>query len=398
MSLPLDLDPAVQLVERLLEPALSAPDTLGVHLEPGRADVLRVRVRGPRGLVPWRTLEPAVGLRLVQGLKRLASLDAKETRIPQDGHLWLGARRLRLSVLPARRGEAVLLQRASAEVDLPRDLRALGLDPSDRARVEAALERASGLVLVAGPAGSGKTTLLRACLRHLVGRPRAIVDIPDHGDGPAGIDGITSLIPRPDVQVHARALLFNVLRNDLADGVCFGDLRDHEVAHEVLEAAAMGRLMLATKYAPDAPSAVNRLLDLGVEPWLITGGLSLVIVCRALRRLCDACKVLGPIVSVDDARRLAPRLVEEEVLTEPFATFAPRPHGCAACSGLGVIGRVGVHEVIDRPGELVDALLRAGASFAALHDRARTLREVALLRASAGEVALVEAIASTSHG
>lgn len=378
-----------------------------VHLQPDAHGRLVVRLRGPSGLVPAPTPVVAADLAgdLVDALKERAGLAREERRVPQEGTLALLARtpdeqplHARVATLRTIHGEAAVVE--VLDPQRPLGLGELGLDPSDRLRLLAALDAPGGLVLATGPRGQGTRTLLHACLRHLVtDTTRAVYSVPH--DRPPDLPGVVSIAVDPDIGApHASWLRF-VLRTSDADAVHVSTIRDLETSNLVLDAAARGLLVLASTHADDGAGAVTRLLELGNEPYLVSAGLSVVVACRVVRRLCDGCKLPAPAPDPDDQRRLAPRLVAEELLPEWGDSFVPRRHGCDACRGTGHVGDVGLYEVLDRVGATLDAVSRSAARFtsedlrAHAYERARSLRETALLHAAAGRISLIDALRST---
>lgn len=410
-----------------------------LHLQPTADGGLTVRVRAPDGLRPGPCPQVPAELapQVLRRLKARAGLDLGEAVRPQEGHLTLQRPApgrpvvLRVSTLPTSLGEAVVVT-VTGDLAAPTRLAALGLDPSDLARVVGALTAPGGLVLAVGPAGSGKGTFLRAALRHVAQDPDRITYSLDAESGP-DLPGTITLRLSPEVNVNVDTMLRAILgaadadvvhvpdlmgasclalaetARHLADppgGFVFSRLTTPSTAMVAAEAAAMGRLVLAGLAVDDAPSAVLRLLDAGVPGYLVAASLQTIVSCRTVRRLCDACKLPAPALDADDQRRLAPRLVEEELLSGWERSFSARPGGCDACAGVGLAGRIGLYEVVERPAPLIDAVVRgAGAPAreavdhaalaASLHGRTRTLREAALLRAAAGLVSLVEALRST---
>lgn len=376
-----------------------------VHLQPQAGGRLLVRLRADRGLVagPVPPLDGDEARAVVDDLKRLAGLTLEERHLPQEGGFFLeaappadgarGATRARVATLPTTHGEAVIVEVTVAPT--PPGLAALGLDPCGLERLRGALDAPGGLILAAGPGGSGKRTLLHACLRQLaLDTTRTIFSVP--ADLPVDVPGVVALRPSPELEITDRPLLRFLLRVGDADAVHTAELHDQELSGLALDAAARGLLVLAPTVAGDAAGAVARLLDQGNAPYLVAAGLSLVVGCRVLPRLCGACKVPGPAPDAADLRRLVPRLVEEELLGAWDDAFAPRRGGCAECGGTGHRGRLGIYEVLDHAGARLDAAERDGSGPPLrAYDEVRALREVALLQAAAGEVSLIDALRNT---
>lgn len=314
----------IRLVERLVGDAAAARAS-DVHLE-AADDALHVRHRVDGVVREVERLPGALGLPLVSRLKILAGLDIADRLRPQDGRARIAARGatvdVRVSTLPAARGESVVLRLQPGDAALP-TLDALGFAPDDRARVERLLDAREGMVLVTGPTGSGKTTTLYAALHRL--RERGGVNVVTVEDPvERRVPGVVQ------VQVHERTgltfatALRAILRQD-PDVVLVGEIRDRETAAIAAQAALTGHLVLATLHTIDAASAVTRLVDVGVEPFKVAAALRGVVAQRLVRRCCPACGGRGTL-----------------------------PAGaCAPCGGAGLHGRAAVVEVL-----LADAPVR----------------------------------------
>jgi type II secretory ATPase GspE/PulE/Tfp pilus assembly ATPase PilB-like protein len=326
----------IRLVNQVLQEALERRAT-DVHLEPfeGRFAV-RYRVDGVlvEAKLPAevRRLQAAI----VSRLKILAQLDIAEKRLPQDGRikLRLAAREVdvRVSIIPMLHGEAVvlrLLDRSAALVGLS------GTGMAGRALdlFQRALDLPHGIVLVTGPTGSGKTTTLYAGLARINTPDQKIVTIEDPVE--YHLDGINQ------IQVDVRTgLTFgkglrSILRHD-PDVVLIGEIRDRETAEIAVQASLTGHLVLSTLHTNDAPGAVARLVDMGIEPYLVASTLELVVAQRLVRLLCPRCKAELAGAELDDARRLLPG--------HHGAVFGPV--GCRECNGTGYSGRSGIVETM----------------------------------------------------
>lgn len=376
-----------------------------LHLQPTADGRLDVRMRTPDGLGagPCPPISAAVAPLVVKRLKMAAHLDPEERHRPQEGHMTIqrvpeGPVALRVNTLPTTHGEALVVEMLEPAQALT--LAALGLDPSDLARLRDALDAPKGLVLAVGPRGSGKRTFLHACLRHVVADSNRTVFSIEEGR-PADVPGTISVPIRHELGQFAGNLLNFVANRCDADVVHVGEVLQTYAGDHVVEYAAKGHLILGGLPTDDAITAVTRLLDLAIEPYLIAAGLTAVVACRTLHVLCPACRVPAPAPDPEDLRRLVPRLFEEQILDGWEQSFAARRGGCGACNGRGHRGRVGVYEVVDRPAEIIDALMRSKEGLgtrtlrARLHERTRTLRESALLRAHAGHVSIIEAVNAT---
>jgi len=324
--------PAIRLVSRLLDQAAAARAS-DIHLEPA-ADGTRVRLRIDGVLQPTETLAPDLHPALVSRVKILAGLDIAERRRPHDGrftHRVAGRELdLRVSILPTAHGESVVLRLLDAG-HANHDLAALGLAADIRGALQAALDRGRGIVLVAGPTGSGKTTTLYAALARLAATGAKIVTAEDPVE--YLLPGTVQVAARPDLGLDFAAILRALLRHD-PDVVLIGEIRDAETARIAVQAALTGHLVLATIHTTSAAGAVTRLLDMGVEDYLLTAALAAVLSQRLVRTLCPRCA----------------------------------GGGCPACRG-GFAGRTVIGELLTL-GEELRGLIRGRAEEAALHGAA----------------------------
>ncbi|MEQ8435358.1 MAG: ATPase, T2SS/T4P/T4SS family [Oceanicaulis sp.] len=346
--------PVVRLINAILLEAIEAGAS-DIHLEV-LEHRLRVRLRVDGALrdilEPARSLAPV----LVSRIKVMAQLDISERRKPQDGRVSLrvGGHDLdvRVSTAPAQHGERVvlrLLDRNAVRLDTAR----LGLGEADRARFDRLLARPDGVILVTGPTGSRKTTTLYTAMNALNTAARNIMTIEDPIE--YALDGVGQMQVNTRTGFDFAAGLRTILRQD-PDVVMVGEIRDRDTAATAVQAAMTGHMVLATLHTNTAAGAVTRLLDLGVERFLLAPVLRGVIAQRLVRRLCEACRVEAPANRVDVER-----------LGELIAPGEPvwRPAGCEHCAGEGYRGRIGLYHVLalDAAGE---RLIHDGASEAEL--------------------------------
>jgi len=370
-----DDTPVIRLLNALLAQAVK-DGASDIHVEPyERGLAVRFRVDG----LLHDVLEPPARLAatLASRVKIMAGLDIAERRLPQDGRVAVRVAGrdvdVRVSIVPTAFGERVvlrLLERASALRDLPD----LGLAPATAARLERVLGQSHGIVLVTGPTGSGKTTTLYAALRRLAGGERNIMTIEDPIE--YQLRGIGQVQASSRIGLTFAAGLRAVLRQD-PDVILVGEIRDRETVEIAMQAALTGHLVFSTLHTNDAPGAMTRLVDMGVEPFLISSSVLAVLAQRLLRRVCDGCAVPGP--PGDEPRHAGP--------------------GCAACRGTGYRGRTAIHEllVVDGP---VRALVMARADAAAIRRHATaagmtTLRDDGLGKARAGITTVAEVLRAT---
>ncbi|MHB9840180.1 GspE/PulE family protein [Paraburkholderia terrae] len=386
-----DNPPAVRLLADTLQEAarLNASD---LHIEPMEHGWrMRLRVDG----VLHELARPPAHQRdaFITRVKVLARMDIAERRVPQDGRLRLpiAAGRVedyRVNSLPTLFGEKLVLRRLEA---LPADLSldTLGLAPGQRDIVDRSIRSPHGLVLVTGPTGSGKTMSLYCFLQLLNAESRNLCSVED----PAEIQlaGINQVSVREKAGLTFAVALRAFLRQD-PDVIMVGEIRDEETADVAVKAAQTGHLVLSTLHTNDAPAAIARLIDIGVEPYNLAAALRLVTAQRLVRRLCTTCRR----ASSETPTSLRAAGVSDDQIAHwrPYV-----PHGCEACHGIGFRGRIGIHQtmpVSDAMRELIVA--RAGTHEIARQahiERVQTLREAALARAFDGTTSLAEALSAT---
>lgn len=341
--------PVVRAVNDLFETAveLRASD---IHIEPGRASlVVRMRVDGLlRNVATPSGVPPAA---VISRIKILAGLNIAERRLPQDGGARVRAARseidVRVAIMPTQHGESAVIRL------LPRDRALLSIDklgflPGDQSKLRRMLALPHGMIIVTGPTGSGKTTTLATVLSLLNEPTRKILTIEDPVE--YEIPGICQSQAKPSIGLTFATALRSFVRQD-PDVIMVGEVRDSETAHVAIHAALTGHLVLTTLHTETAAAAVPRLLDLGVEAFLLRSTLRAVIAQRLVRQLCDRCKTSRPLTHADveaDPRYTAVGLAVGNTIFEPA--------GCERCGGVGYRGRIGVFEVLEM-NEDVRALL-----------------------------------------
>jgi type IV pilus assembly protein PilB len=390
-ALPADDSPAARLLAQTLAQAAQRGAS-DIHVEPSEHGWrIRLRVDGALHELP----APPAHLRdaFVTRVKVLARLDIAERRIPQDGRLRLPLASgqiedYRVSALPTVLGEKLALRRLDT---LPSDLslETLGFDARQRPIVEAAIRAPHGLVLVTGPTGSGKTLSLYAFVQLLNERSRNVCTVED----PAEIQlaGVNQVNVREKTGLTFATTLRALLRQD-PDVIMIGEIRDAETADVALKAAQTGHLVLSTLHTNDAPSAIGRLLDIGVARYNLAAALRLVTAQRLVRRLCAHCRTLAPHSST--------ALAAAGFAADTLAGWTPYgARGCPACHGAGYRGRIGIHQVMPASPALRE-LVSAGACTQALArqayaDGAAPLRVAALACVREGVTSIAEAVAAT---
>ena len=350
--------PVVRLINALLQEAIKEGAS-DIHIETQeRALKVRFRIDGIlRDMVePKRALAPL----LVSRIKVMARLDIAEKRLPQDGRVSLrvGGHEVdvRVSTIPSQYGERVvmrLLDRSATRLGLDR----LGMSPRDAAVFTRLLARPDGMLLVTGPTGSGKTTTLYAALDHLNDKTRNIMTVEDPIE--YSVDGIGQMQVNPRTELTFARGLRAILRQD-PDVIMVGEIRDRETAQVAVESAMTGHFVLSTLHTNTAIGAVARLIDMGVERFLLAPMLVGVVAQRLVRRLCADCR--RPDTATASDADLIDGLAVGDALW--------RACGCAACQGQGYRGRSGIYEVIAVTREM-EGLIHAGASEADLTAAAR---------------------------
>jgi type IV pilus assembly protein PilB len=328
--------PVIKLVHSIVAQAvqMGASD---IHINPEEGDT-KVLFRVDGVLAPAATVKRRMAMGVVSRIKIMADLDISEKRVPQDGRfaLNLEGRRvdIRVVTLPLVNGEGVVMRildqgsKAAVMVDA---LDALGMQATELERFDQAIHRPNGAVLVTGPTGSGKSTTLYAALHALNDGERSILTIEDPVE--KRIAGVKQMQIAPKAGVTFDVGLRSMLRAD-PDVIMVGEIRDRETAHIAIEAALTGHLVLSTLHTRDAPSALGRLIDMGIEPFLVSSAVDCIVAQRLVRMLCSHCK--------------RPQTVSEAVLAEHGLAGAEpyEPVGCSRCSGSGYRGRLGLYEVM----------------------------------------------------
>ncbi|MBD90381.1 MAG: type II secretion system protein E [Deltaproteobacteria bacterium] len=380
----------VSAVDYLLRHAMGARAS-DIHVEPKREEaIVRLRIDGVLHTI--RTIPRAVHLAVVNRVKTMARLDIAEKRKPQDGRIKTtdaGAEvELRVSTLPVAFGEKLVIRIFDPGL-LLQDLSHLGLTDRQRVALQSFIGRPHGLILVTGPTGSGKTTTLYSALQALTCESINVTTIEDPIE--MVVEDFNQTAIRPRAGITFASALRTLLRQD-PDVIMVGEIRDRETAEQALSAALTGHLVLSTLHTNDAPTAVTRLLELGVEPFLVSSTLVGVIAQRLVRKLCPEC---AQPTKLSRQQVLALGIpLEEGEATPELAVSAGA--GCVACRQTGLQGRTGVFEVLEASPR-IDKLILAEASSSELMDAARqdgmrTLRESAIEKLASGETSFEEVL------
>ena len=357
-----EADAAVRLVEDLLSYATDRGAT-DVHLEPGEK-LLRVRYRIDGVLVPGENLPASLAPAVLARVKLLAGCNLSEHRLPQDGRLRYAAAggrvEMRVSVLPTVEGESIVLRLLDTAGAIPR-MERLGLSAEIEERIRAFGERPNGMFLVTGPTGSGKSTTLFALLATVDAMERKVCTVEDPVEYRLPL--LTQCHVRPEIGLTFASALRTLLRQD-PDVILVGETRDRETAEIAVRAALTGHLVLTSLHTTSAAGAIPRLLDLGVEPYLIPSTVVGVLAQRLVRRLCTQCRR-----EKESGETLVAWLGSEAQIAGPIHRFSPG--GCEACEGKGYRGRIGLFELYVPPPSTGDLLARK-ADTAELTREART--------------------------
>jgi len=346
-----DEAPVIKLVHTVIADAVSRGAS-DIHLDPTGGD-LRVRFRVDGVMIDSATVPRRLATGLISRVKIMADLDIAERRRPQDGRIGVTVDGrfvdIRVATLPIMRGESAVLrildqQRVVIKLD------DLGMRPDDRAALEHSVTRSHGAVLVTGPTGSGKTTTLYAALGTINTPDRTLIAIEDPVE--YELDGIKQIQVNPKVGLTFAAGLRSMIRSD-PDVLMVGEIRDRETAQIAIESALTGHLVLSTLHTNDAPTAAARLIEMGIEPFLIASSIECVVAQRLARRLCADCKRPAGL-SVEELRRSG--FATDEAI-DGF-----EPVGCVRCNGSGYRGRIGLYEVMKVNEQIVSLILDRASS------------------------------------
>ena len=383
--------PVVRLVTAILTSAIKRRAS-DIHVEPFEK-MFRVRFRVDGVLE--EIMKPPLKLKnaITSRIKVMASLDIAERRLPQDGRIKLKLGQgqdmdFRVSVLPTIFGEKIVL-RLLDKSNLQLDMTKLGFDSKALTDFQESIHKPFGMVLVTGPTGSGKTTTLYSALAELNKSTLNISTAEDPVE--YNLVGINQIQIHDDIGLNFANALRSFLRQD-PDIIMVGEVRDFETAEIAIKAALTGHLVLSTLHTNDAPSTINRLLNMGVEPFLVASSVNLVLAQRLARLICDVCS--------EPAEVPIQALVELGMTREVAAqSKCFRGAGCSNCGGSGYRGRVALYEVMPISEELRDMIL-VGASSAEIKNKAAelgmlTLRQAGLQKMAEGKTTMEEVLRVT---
>ena len=384
--------PVVKLANFVLTDAIKRRAS-DIHIEPYEKEFrVRYRVDG----VLYEVMRPPLKLRnaLSSRLKIMSSLDIAERRLPQDGRIKLKVGKgremdFRVSVLPTIYGEKIvlrLLDKASLQLDMTK----LGFEVESLKDFQEAIHRPFGMILVTGPTGSGKTTTLYSALADL----NKTTDNISTAEDPVEYNfaGINQVQIKEEIGLTFAAALRSFLRQD-PDIIMVGEIRDYETAEIGVKAALTGHLVLSTLHTNDAPSTITRLLNMGIEPFLVSSSLNLILAQRLARRICQNCK---------EELKIPPKALMDAGMKPERLKFAhpSRGKGCDDCNGTGFRGRVALYEVMPVKEDLKDLILRGGSALEVKREAIRlgmkTLRQSGLSKIEEGVTTLEEVLRVTA--
>jgi type IV pilus assembly protein PilB len=380
--------PIIKLVNLLITQAVNdrASD---IHIEPGERS-LRVRYRIDGVLHEVMTPPKAVQSGMISRLKIMADVDIAERRVPQDGRIGLVVQGkqidIRLATLPTVNGEKVVMRILDKSSVLLR-LQDLGFMPDNFTRYKEAYVKPYGTILVTGPTGSGKSTTLYATLNILNSPEINIITVEDPVE--YKLPGVNQVQTNVKAGLTFASALRSILRSD-PDIILIGEIRDRETAQIAVEAALTGHLVLSTLHTNDAPSALTRLTEMGIETFLVASALDCVLAQRLARRLCGKCK--EPYVPTED------ELIAAHFRFDPDAELPKlyRAGGCTACGKTGYRGRLAVHEVMTVTEEIERMVVEKAASEdiakVAIEQGMTTLRDDGMQKVRTGATSIEEVL------
>lgn len=364
----------IPIVEEIIFKAI-ARGVSDIHFEP-TSQGLRIRFRIDGVLVDQPMLATTVMAQVLSRLKVLGSINIAERRIPQDGKFSVqykgAAIDLRVSTFPSLFGQKVvirILDRATHMISLS----ALGFEAAMLESIQRLIHRPHGFFLVTGPTGSGKTTTLYAALSALNSSEKNIVTLEDPVE--YNVSGVIQGPINPEVGFTFEQGVRAVLRQD-PDIIMVGEIRDRQTAHVAIEAALTGHSVLSTLHTNDAPSAIMRLMDMGIEPFLINASLTGVLAQRLVRTMCRGC-VISHVPNSDEKQLMARAGVTASLLYSGA--------GCAQCDGLGYKGRTGIFELLIMD-DAVRSLIIKQPSFETIYTQVRRAGTQSLLQSAAKKV------------
>ncbi|MGQ9618193.1 MAG: type IV-A pilus assembly ATPase PilB [Candidatus Aminicenantia bacterium] len=387
--------PVIQFVNLLLYNAIEKKAS-DIHIEPYEKE-LRMRLRIDGILYPFKSPPFAMKDAIVSRIKILSKMDIAEKRLPQNGRIKFKVKSrdgtskevdMRVSTLPTVHGEKVVI-RILDRSQLKLDLTQLGFEHLSLQRFEDAISKPWGIILVTGPTGSGKTNTLYSAINKLNTPDTNILTVEDPVE--FNIHGINQVNIHDEIGLTFAEALRAFLRQD-PNIILVGEIRDFETADIAMKAALTGHLVLSTIHTNDSASTVSRLINMGIEPFLVANSVLLIVAQRLVRRLCNKCKVINP---------LSPQaLIEFGFLPDEIKNLKVyKPKGCSECNGIGYKGRIGLFEVMSITDEIRE-LIVSGAHTIEIRNKAIeqgmvTLRRSGLEKIKSGITSIEEVLRET---
>jgi type IV pilus assembly protein PilB len=385
--------PVIALVNLIMLRAIKEGAS-DIHIEPSGDKHLKVRYRIDGILHDIMSPPKSLHMAIISRVKIMSNMNIAERRLPQDGRIKVQVHgrevNFRVSTIPAVNGESAVL-RILDPAQIMLNLKSIGFSDNNLEKYQKLIEKPNGIILVTGPTGSGKSTTLYATLNILNSIEKKIMTIEDPVE--YRLDGISQLQAKPKIGLTFAAGLRSFLRQD-PDIMLVGEIRDKETAEVAIQSALTGHLVLSTLHTNDAPSSVIRLIDMGIEPFLISSSVIGVIAQRLVRKICPYCKKEAPVTDEIKA-------VMEEFNVSPGEIRLFYGEGCPHCKQTGYKGRTAVFElmVINEP---IRELIYGHASLSEIRDAAIkkngmvTLKEDGLLKIGAGITTMEEVVRATS--
>ncbi|HSY53558.1 MAG TPA: GspE/PulE family protein [Opitutaceae bacterium] len=384
----------VRFVSDVISQAI-ADEATDIHFEPQEGQ-LRIRYRVDGLLVAVPVPENLLRFQdaIISRLKIMARLNISEKRLPQDGRINFKAGNtaldIRVSTIPTIYAESISLRLLNQKKEAY-TMERLGMSDDEQMQINHILDYPHGIILVTGPTGSGKSTSLNAFLRKINSTDLRIVTIEDPIE--YEVPGVNQMQVRPEIGLSFAGALRHVLRQD-PDVIMVGEIRDRETADIAIRASLTGHLVFSTLHTNDAPGAITRLVDMGIEPFLVTSAVELIVAQRLVRRLCPECSQPEPVNKIKLRDTLA-ILGLDPAEAEQISTLKA-PAGCDRCRGTGYRGRIGIFEILKPNDELHDLILKRESTRAlvqcARRQGMRTLQQSGWEKIKAGHTTIEEVL------
>ena len=383
--------PVVKLLQSLFEDAVQV-NASDIHIEPDEKE-LRIRFRLDGVLRVQTVADRRIASALVSRVKLMAGLDISEKRLPQDGRTNVRIREksidVRISTMPIQYGESVVMRLLNPFAGVL-SLEQVGMPKNVLPRFRSMIHNPNGMVLVTGPTGSGKTTTLYAALKELNRPEFKILTAEDPVE--YRLSGINQVQVNTRIELTFARVLRSMLRQD-PDIILIGEMRDQDTAEIGLRAAMTGHLVLSTLHTNDAISTALRLLDMGVEPYMVAASLRAIVSQRLVRRICESCVEPYELPAAQMA------IVRAEAGDKADSLKFKRGQGCSHCNGSGYLGRIGVFEYLEMDNNLVEAMhsgdpMKFGAA-ARAQAGYQSLRRAAIILAAQGLTTMDQVVRAT---